>query len=45
MYKRLLSCLTVGWLTLASTSSHAVLTIEITQGADVGIPIAVVPFG
>ena len=45
MHKRLLSCLAVGWLTLASTSSHAVLTIEITQGADVGIPIAVVPFG
>ncbi len=45
MSKRLLSCLTVAWLTLASTSSHAVLTIEITQGADVGIPIAVVPFG
>lgn len=45
MHKRLLSCLTVACLTLASASAHAVLTIEITQGADVGIPIAVVPFG
>jgi TolB protein len=44
MYKRLLSCLTLVWLILASTSAHAVLTIEITQGAEVGIPIAVVPF-
>jgi TolB protein len=44
MYKRLLSCLTLVGLILASTSAHAVLTIEITQGAEVGIPIAVVPF-
>ncbi len=26
-------------------SSHALLTIEITQGAETGTPIAVVPFG
>lgn len=26
-------------------TAHAILTIEITQGADTGIPIAVVPFG
>jgi TolB protein len=44
MLKRLGSCLAVLWLVLASSSAHAVLTIEITQGADVGIPIAVVPF-
>ncbi len=30
---------------LWNISAHAVLTIEITQGADVGIPVAVVPFG
>jgi TolB protein len=44
MYKRLLTCLTLAALISASTSAHAVLTIEITQGAEVGIPIAVVPF-
>ncbi len=44
MLKRLGSCLAVLWLVLASSNAHAVLTIEITQGADVGIPIAVVPF-
>jgi TolB protein len=44
MLKRLGSCLAVLWLVLASSSAHAVLTIEITQGADVGIPIAIVPF-
>ncbi len=44
MLKRFGSCLAVLWLVLASSSAHAVLTIEITQGADVGIPIAVVPF-
>jgi len=44
MLKRFGSCLAVLWLVLASSNAHAVLTIEITQGADVGIPIAVVPF-
>jgi len=29
---------------LAPAASHAVLTIEMTQGADIGIPVAVVPF-
>lgn len=31
-------------LLFAPPTAHAVLTIEITQGADTGIPIAVVPF-
>jgi TolB protein len=44
MLKRLGSCLAVLCLVLASTSADAVLTIEITQSADAGIPIAVVPF-
>jgi TolB protein len=30
-----------GW----TSAAHAILSIEITQGADQGIPIAVVPFG
>ncbi len=45
MLKRFLyvaSLLTIG---LYSAVSQAVLTIEITQSAEVGIPIAVVPFG
>ncbi len=32
-------------LTLLTAPSHAILTIEITQGASGGMPIAVVPFG
>lgn len=31
-------------LVIAVPPAHAILTIEITQGADTGIPIAVVPF-
>ncbi len=30
---------------LLPVNAHAILSIEITQGSDVGIPIAVVPFG
>ncbi len=30
---------------LAPRGAHAILTIEITQGADTGTPIAIVPFG
>ena len=37
-----LSLLTIG---LYSVASQAVLTIEITQSAEVGIPVAIVPFG
>ncbi len=37
-----LSFLTIG---LHSVASQAVLTIEITQSAEVGIPVAIVPFG
>lgn len=33
--------LPLGW----AAPAHAILSIEITQGADTGIPIAVVPFG
>lgn len=29
---------------LATTAAHAILTIEITQGVDGGLPIAIVPF-
>jgi len=36
-------CLLV--VALYGAPAHAVLTIEITKGADTGIPIAVVPFG
>jgi TolB protein len=32
-------------LFVAPVPAHAILSIEITQGADTGIPIAVVPFG
>lgn len=32
-------------LLCSAPAAHAILTIEITQGADTGIPIAVVPFG
>ena len=32
-------------IALYGAPAHAVLTIEITKGADTGIPIAVVPFG
>ncbi len=37
----------LSWLgiMLWSMSAHAVLTIEITQGVEAGLPIAVVPFG
>ncbi|MFL6648012.1 MAG: Tol-Pal system beta propeller repeat protein TolB [Sulfurifustaceae bacterium] len=31
-------------LLFAASAAHAILTIEITQGGDTGIPIAVVPF-
>lgn len=31
-------------LSLFGTSSHAILTIEITQGGDSGLPIAIAPF-
>jgi TolB protein len=40
-YALLLLLLLIGW----SSTARAILTIEITQGADAGIPIAVVPFG
>jgi TolB protein len=33
--------LLLGW----TPAAHAILSIEITQGADAGVPIAVVPFG
>ncbi len=39
---RLLVCVTVGWLWVPG--AHAVLEIEITQGVEAGVPIAVVPF-
>jgi TolB protein len=32
-------------LSAAAVQAHAILTIEITQGAETGMPIAVVPFG
>lgn len=37
----LLLLIPLGW----APAVHAILSIEITQGADAGIPIAVVPFG
>ena len=40
---RMLACLLA--LSLYGAPARAVLTIEITKGADTGIPIAVVPFG
>jgi TolB protein len=36
--------LAIGLVLWPLTRTHAVLTIEITQGTDVGLPIAVVPF-
>lgn len=45
MPKRVLTGLFVLGLWLAPSPARAVLTIEITQSADAGIPIAVVPFG
>ncbi|MDM8546032.1 Tol-Pal system beta propeller repeat protein TolB [Candidatus Venteria ishoeyi] len=43
MFKQFLSAL---WLLFfLSSSAHAVLTIEITKGADSTLPIAIVPFG
>lgn len=45
MLKRLSFLIAVIALSLAGTAARAVLTIEITQSADVGIPIAIVPFG
>ncbi|MFQ6022476.1 MAG: Tol-Pal system beta propeller repeat protein TolB [Acidiferrobacterales bacterium] len=45
MARRLLYLLSILYMGLWGTNSQAVLTIEITQSADVGIPIAVVPFG
>lgn len=33
------------WLTAASWSVQAELTVQITQGAEGGIPVAIVPFG
>jgi TolB protein len=43
--KRALHVLVLLGLGLWSIAAHAVLTIEITQSAETGIPIAVVPFG
>lgn len=43
--RRLIYGLSVLYVALWSASSQAILTIEITQSADVGIPIAIVPFG
>ena len=45
MFKNLIYYLLITSAAVWSTNANAVLTIEITQGADVGIPIAVVPFG
>ena len=44
MFKRLIYYFLITSVGAWSTSVHAVLTIEITQGADVGIPVAIVPF-
>ncbi|MFQ5993855.1 MAG: Tol-Pal system beta propeller repeat protein TolB [Acidiferrobacterales bacterium] len=45
MKKRLYNFLAVVFFGLWSATAQAILTIEITQSADAGIPIAVVPFG
>ncbi len=44
MFKHLINYLLFASVGIWSTSVHAVLTIEITQGTDVGIPVAIVPF-
>ncbi len=44
MFKHLIYYLLIASVGVWSTSVHAVLTIEITQGADVGVPVAIVPF-
>lgn len=44
-WRRAFLSLTACCLLLVASAARAVLTIEITQGLDVGIPVAVVPFG
>ncbi|MBE9515855.1 MAG: Tol-Pal system beta propeller repeat protein TolB [Proteobacteria bacterium] len=41
---RISKAITLMCIILFSASSHAILTIEITQGGDSGLPIAIVPF-
>lgn len=42
--KKWVARILVLWATLLPVTSRAILTIEITQGVDTGIPVAVVPF-